>query len=135
MLRASAYLALVLALMHLAALVSLIPLPIHLWYKLALATLIAMSVCIAIHRHALLLAATSIRELILKADGTVETLRNDGSRIDARVTRQSTVLPYLIVMLLELPGQRRLNSLVILSDSLPAEERRVLRTWLRWKLT
>jgi len=134
-LRASRYLALLLALVHLAALASLIPLPFHLWYKLALATIIVMSICIAIRRHALLLAAASIRELVLKTDGTVEALRNDGGRIDAKVTMQSTVLPCLIVMLLELPGRRRLNSLVILPDSLPVEERRILRIWLRWKLT
>jgi len=102
---------------------------------LALATIIVMSICIAIRRHALLLAAASIRELVLKTDGTVEALRNDGGRIDAKVTMQSTVLPCLIVMLLELPGRRRLNSLVILPDSLPVEERRILRIWLRWKLT
>ena len=99
-LHSSRYLAMVLFLLHLAALASLLPLPFSLWLKLALAAVIAVSVCISIRRHALLFAASSIRELVLKADGTVEGMRNDGGRFDARVSGQSTVLPWLIVMLL-----------------------------------
>lgn len=132
-LHASRYLAIALALIHLAALASVFPLPFQPWQKLALAVLIAGSAFIAMRRHALLHARVSIRELVLKADGSVEILRNDGRRIEGRVSKNSTILPCLIVMLLDLHGSRRINSLLILPDSMPVEDMRLLRTWLRWK--
>ncbi|MBI4987415.1 MAG: hypothetical protein HZC23_01220 [Rhodocyclales bacterium] len=133
-LRSSRSLAIALALLHLAALASLLPLLLALWLKLALAAVIAVSACISIRRHALLLAASSIHELVLKADGTVEGVRNEGGRLEAKVSGKTTVLPWLIVILLVLPGSRRLLPLVILPDSLPTEEERFLRAWLRWML-
>jgi hypothetical protein len=133
--RTSPSLALMLALLHLAAFGSLLPLDIPVWLKLALAAAIAASLGVSIRRHALLKAASSIRELVLKADGAVEGLRKDGGRFDARVSGQTTSLSWLIVMLLELPGSRRLHALVILPDALPAEDGRILRAWLRWKLS
>ncbi len=134
-LQSSFLLAVALALLHLAALASLVPLLLPSWLKLAITATVALSGFFAIRRHALLLAAPSVRELTLKADGAVEGMRYDGGRIEARVSTQTTVLPWLIVMLLELPDSRLLHPLVILPDSLPAEEGRVLRAWLRWKLT
>ncbi|MFA7270112.1 MAG: protein YgfX [Sterolibacterium sp.] len=134
-LRSSRYLAIVLVLLHLAALASLLPLDFPAWLKLALVATIGVSVGAAVRRHALLLATASIRELVLKSDGAVEGLRQGGSRFDASVSGQTTVLPWLIVMLLELPDSRRLLPLLILPDSLPAEDGRILRAWLRWKLT
>lgn len=131
--RSSQRLAIALAALCLAALASLIPLHIPVWAKLMLAAAIGLSVGFSIRRHALLLAVTSIRELFLKADGSVEGLRTDGKRFDARVSGHSTVLSWLIVVLLELPGSRRLYPLVILPDSLPLEDSRILRAWLRWK--
>lgn len=130
-------LAITLALVHLSALASLIlvPLPLPLWLGPSLGILVVFSACISVRRHALLLAKSSIRELILKDDGTVEAVRVGGGRFDARVSGQSTALPWLIVMLLELPGTRRFDPLVIPPDALSAEECRVLRAWLRWKLT
>jgi len=131
--RSSPCLAMVLAVLHLAALVSLVSLLIPVWLKLALAVVIGVSVGISVRRHALLRAAFSVRELVLKADGAVEGLWNGGRRFDARISGQTTVLPWLIVMLIELPDSRRLHPLLILPDSLPAEDGRVLRAWLRWK--
>lgn len=133
-LRSSPYLALVLALLHLAALGSLVPLNIHVWLKLALASTIMASLGMSIRRHALLLTTSSIRELVLKDDGSIEVRRNDGGQFEASVSGQTAVLPWLIVMLLQLPGSLRLQPLLILPDSLPEEDGRILRSWLRWKL-
>lgn len=129
----SPYLALALALLHLAAIASLLPLQAPAWLVLAFASALVVSLGISIRRHALLMAVSSIRELVLKVDGEVEGLLNDGRRFDARVYGQTTISPWLIVILLELPGSMRLRPLVILPDSLPAEDGRILRTWLRWK--
>jgi hypothetical protein len=133
--RSSHYLALVLALLHLAALGSLLSLQIPVWLKLALTVAIVASLGVSIRRHALLQEAASISGLVLKGDGTVEGLRRDGGRFDARVSGHTTDLSLLIVILLELPESRRLCPLVFLPDSLPLEDARVLRAWLRWKLT
>ena len=132
--RSSTYLAMALGLLHLAALASLVPLQIPIWLKLALVAAIGVSVVVSVRRHAQLRAAISIRELVLKADGSVEGLRNDGGRFDARVSRQTAILSWMIVLLLELPGSRSLLPLVIMPDSLPVEDGRILRSWLRWKL-
>ena len=134
-LRSSRYLAIALVLLHLAAMACLLPLDFPAWLKLALVAAIGVSVGTAVRRHALLLSAASIRELVLMRDGAVEGLRHGGNRFGASVSGQTTVLPWMIVMSLELPGSRYLLPLVILPDSLPAEDGRILRAWLRWKLT
>jgi toxin CptA len=43
------------------------------------------------------------------------------------------VSPWLTVLRYRLPGQRWSQSLVILPDSLPADDFRRLRVWLKWK--
>jgi hypothetical protein len=133
--RPSSALALWLSLLHLAALVCLLPLSIPIWLKVTTGFAVAVSFACALRRHALLVARASIRELVLKADGVVVGIRQDGEPFEAKVSGQSAVLPGLIVILLELPGSRRLHPLLVLSDSLCAEDLRILRAWLRWKLT
>jgi hypothetical protein len=130
--RSSNYLTLALSLLHLAAFGSLLSLHLLSLLKLALAVTIVASLAMALRRYALCQASSSIRELVLKDDGTIEGQRNDGSRFDARISGQTTVLSWLIVILLETAGTRRLHSLVVLPDALPAEEGRILRAWLRW---
>lgn len=129
----SRFLAALLFLLHIAALLGLMPIQLPLWLKLLLTAVVAAS-GVSLGRHALQVAGTSVRELILKADGTVEGTRADGSRFEARVSRQSTLWPWLIVMLLERPGSLRLHPLILLPDALPPGELRILRSWLRWKL-
>ncbi len=133
--RASIKLAMVLTALHLAALAALLPLHIPVWIRLALAAAVAVSFAISIRRHALLLAAGSIRELNLKTGGMIEGQRKDGKHFEATVSGQTTLLPWLIVLLLQTPGSKRPYPMVILRDSLPAEDGRILRAWLRWKLT
>ena len=130
--RSSHWLALVLSLLHLAALGSLLPLQIPVWLKLALAAAIVASLGVSVRRHALLQASSSIRGLTLKGDGTVEGLRLDGGRFDAKVSKHTTDLSLLIVILLEQPESRRLRPLVFMPDSLPLEDARVLHAW-RWQ--
>lgn len=133
--RTSLYLALMLALLHLAALGSLLPLALPVWLRWTLAAALAASFAAAVRRHALHQAASSVRELVLKADGSIEGLRNDGVRFDAAVSGRTAVLSWLIVILLEMPGRRRLHPVVLLPDALTAEDWRMLRSWLRWKVS
>ncbi|MBS3916496.1 MAG: hypothetical protein KGZ31_02250 [Sulfuritalea sp.] len=124
-----------LALLHLAALASLVLLPFPVWLRFGLATTIVVSSFISIHRHAMRRAAASIRVLVLNDDGTIHGVKNDGGRFDAKVAGQSTVFHWMVVILLELPGSRRFHPLIILPDALPTEDGRILRAWMRWKLT
>ncbi|MDR2239490.1 MAG: hypothetical protein LBE33_03525 [Zoogloeaceae bacterium] len=134
-LRSSALLGAILSLLHLAALGGLWPLPIPVWIKLALAAAVVISLVLAVRRHALRSDSASVRELVLKNDGTVEGLRNDGVRFEAGISAQTAILSWLIVILLDVPGTRRPRPLVILPDALSAEDGRCLRAWLRWKFS
>lgn len=134
-LHASRYLAVALGLLHLAALASLVPLPLSAPTKLLMAAAIALSSAVSVYRHALRQSASSIRVLFLNDDGTIRGERNDGSWFEAKVAGQSTVFQWMVVMLIDLPGGHRFQPLIILPDSLPAGDGRILRAWLRWKLT
>lgn len=64
-----------------------------------------------------------------KADGSLER-RSDDTWLRVELSASSTVLPRLTVLHIKEQGSRR--HLVILPDSLPAEDFRRLRVWLRW---
>ena len=131
-LKPSRLLAMLLGLMLLAALGSLVPLDLPLWSRLIAAGAAMLSVVTGIRRHAFLSSVRSIRELTLKADGTVEVAGAGLRFFPAVVSPQSTVFPWLVVLLLEVPDSRSLLPVVILRDSLPPDEFRLLRSWLRW---
>lgn len=123
-----------LALLHLAALGSIFPLDLPLGLKLLAGSAIACSAVASLRRHALLLASGSVRELALLADGSVEAGCRDQVRFAAGVSAQSTAFPWLVVLLLDVSSSRFMLPVVILPDSLSADEFRVVRSWLRWKV-
>jgi toxin CptA len=134
-LKPSRHLAVMLALLHLAALGSLFSLDLPAWLRLIAACAVILSAVSATRRHALLLSPYSVRELTLGADGSVEATSPVRNSFPAAISPQSTVFPWLVVLLLDAPGSRRLVPVVILPDSLQADEFRALRSWLRWKVT
>lgn len=94
---------------------------------------IIASCLVALRRHVLGLAATSVRELFLREDGSVEVTLANGDRYDAAVSGRSTIWPWLVILQLEGRDAARRQPLVILPDALAGGEWRVLRSWLRWK--
>jgi len=60
-------------------------------------------------------------------DGNAET-------ITLTLQPQTVVLPFLVVLLYRQASRRRLQALLILSDSLSSEDFRYLRIWLRWQV-
>lgn len=132
-LKPSRQLAMLLVLLHLAALGSLVPLDLPIWLRLAAGGVVVLSAMASIRRHAFLSTPHSVRELTLAADGSVEAVRPDRSRFPAVVSLQSTVFPWLVVLLLRTSGSRRLLPVVIVPDTLHGDELRALRSWLRWK--
>ena len=68
--------------------------------------------------------------LLLGSDGIIEIVGADGTGSQAVVDRHTVVLSFLVVLLYRQQG--RLRSMTLLGDSLPDEDFRQLRLWLRW---
>ena len=127
-LRVSRRLRLLLAAMHGGALLALVlavlPAPI----KLGLAVALVFSLWLSLRR----LAATDrLHTLVLRDDGRVAFPGGDGNGGELSVQAQSTVLPWLVVVLLASPDRRVV--LAILPDVLDPDDFRALRLWLRWR--
>jgi len=75
----------------------------------------------------------AVAALLLRGDGSFETVGVDGTASEAVVHAHTLVLSFLIVLLYRQQG--RLRSLTLLGDSLPAEDFRQVRLWLRWRST
>jgi toxin CptA len=71
--------------------------------------------------------------LELLPDGTLSWHTADSSARNYKVDMTTTVLPWLTVLRLE--GQDGKRSLVLLRDSMAADEYRQLRVWLRWRVS
>lgn len=69
--------------------------------------------------------------LLLHGDGRCETVGADGTASEVVIHPHTLVLAFLIVLLYRQDG--RLRSLTLLGDSLPEEDFRQLRLWLRWR--
>lgn len=79
------------------------------------------------------LQATEINGLRLAEHGELACLFADRERIAAVVLPDSTVFNQLIVLRMRIGDARRVVSLVLLPDSMSAEQFRLLRLWLRWR--
>jgi hypothetical protein len=112
---------------HLLAGLGLTPLPLPVPAKVAVWTVLALSLA------RLLLGRRQTYPLSLKLEvsGQLSMLAKDGSLTPCRVDAASTVLPWLIVLRLNMDGA--IQSLVLPVDALGAEGHRHLRTWLRWR--
>lgn len=73
----------------------------------------------------------AITGLVLGNEGRLEIVGADGTAIDAVVHPHTVVLSFLVVLLYR--RDRRLHSLVLLSDSFGGDDFRQLRLWLRWR--
>jgi hypothetical protein len=69
--------------------------------------------------------------LLLCGDGGMQIVGADGTASEAAVHPHTVVLPFLVVLLYRSEG--RLCTLTLLGDSLPADQFRQLRLWLRWR--
>ena len=83
--------------------------------------------------HALQWGRSALRALELNAKGSVRCRDGLGQWREAEILPGSYVASWLIVVNLGMGGQRG-RSLVLLPDAAVAEELRLLRVWLRWRL-
>ena len=69
--------------------------------------------------------------LVLRGDGTIEVTASDGSVAGGALHPHTFVSSFLVVLLYR--RNDRLRALTLLGDSLPVEDFRQLRLWLRWR--
>jgi hypothetical protein len=75
--------------------------------------------------------SSPVTGLVLRGDGTIETIGSDGAVAGAVLHHHTLVLSYLVVLLYR--QNDRLRALTLLRDNLSAEDFRQLRLWLRWR--
>jgi len=127
-LRPSRNLALLLVATHAVALLVVSSLELLVWIKLVLLFPMAIS---AWNCRKYWHGAEQIILLNLRDKGALAYVRMNGATGDASVHRQSTVTPWLTVILLK--SGKGLESLVLLPDALNPDDYRRLRVWLRWQ--
>lgn len=126
-LRRSRFLTFLLCFFHTLAAISVLVLPWSWVLRFVLIVLLGVSLWRALRR-------SSICALRLSERGAVDCLLTDGARIAASVCGDSTVFSRMIVLRLRLDESGRTENLVLLSDSLSAEQFRLLRLFLRWRV-
>lgn len=114
---------------HLGALTVLIAISIPDWIRLVLLLIVCCSAGLVWQRAH---GRERIVSLMLRADGKLEYTRLNGESGEAQPHPHTTVTPQLTILLLRLG--KRIEALVLLPDSLHAEEFRRLRLWLRWRV-
>lgn len=127
-LRPSSRLAHLLLLAYGAALAVLSAISIPDWIRLVLLLMVFCSAGLVWQRAH---GRTRIVSLLLRADGKLEYTRLNGESGEAQPHPHTTATPQLTILLLRLG--KRIEALVLLPDSLHAEEFRWLRLWLRWQ--
>lgn len=77
-------------------------------------------------------SAKNTATLILHGDGRIEKLGAGDTVSEVVLHPHTTGLPFLVILLYR--EKKRLQSLVLLKDSLETEDFRQLRLWLRWQI-
>lgn len=122
--------AIVLALAHAAVAGLLLVLPS--WPAVFLLPLLCASAAHSILQHALRRLRHSTTSLQFKDREQLTVVLRDGSRLEGRLLGSTTVGTLLTVLNIRRTDGGRLLHVVVTPDSLPPDEFRRLRVWLRW---
>ncbi|MBI3525846.1 MAG: hypothetical protein HY066_15240 [Betaproteobacteria bacterium] len=123
----SRQLTLLLLLAHGGAVAVVFAIVLPVWLKLLLLAAIAASLGRILYRS---YGRQRIIRLILRGDGLLEYVRSNDQPGEARIHPNTTVTPWLSVLLLQ--QGKRIEVLTVLADGLSREDFRHLRLWLRW---
>jgi hypothetical protein len=132
-LRGSRRLLLLQALAHLGALGLLWPLAIPLAIPLPFTGLLAAAIVASAWRVLHRARKPAVAALHLGKGGALEVETMPGTRLPASILPQTTVLPGLIVLLLQSAGRTTALSLPV--DAMAADDHRRLRLWLKWQVS
>ncbi len=127
----SRYLAALLIMVHLVAMISLFPLVLPVWAKAMLVLLLAANLAYLLARDYLLGMPSSCIALAVGKPG-VEIHTRSGELMPGRVVQGSLVTPAITVVNVLPQGAHFARSAVILPDGLDTESFRQLRVWLKW---
>lgn len=131
-LKASWYLAALLAAVHGCALALLWMVPLPPWLSVIISIGIAASGALYIARDALRRMPQSITGAEIRDDGRCAIESKSGARRECELLGSSFVAPYLTVMNFRSAGSFLARSVAILPDSIEVEDFRRLRVLLRW---
>jgi toxin CptA len=102
--------------------------------KLIGTILLAISLCLYLRYHALLLSSQSIVSLHFSEDGFTCTAQTQSNEHITFIIKSDTfVTPYLTVLCMKSPYSVFSRNIVIFPDSINVDKFRQLRIWLRWK--
>ena len=125
-------LAIILISLHLMAIFSIYLLPLSEELKTLGVAALMISLIYYLRMNVLLTGANAIKILVLSDEVPCHLTLRSGESCICNVLEDSFVASYLTVVNLKLEGKFLPLSLVIVVDSLDAEEFRQLRVWLRW---
>jgi toxin CptA len=125
-------LATVLAGVHFAAGVTLLPLALSTDLRVVIATVITLSLLRSIWVHAMLRAEHSIIAIAIEDQKSCILHTRGGAMLPARILGSTYVTPVLTVINVKPTGTYFAHHILLLPDSIEPEEFRELRTLLRW---
>ena len=123
----------VLALAHSAAIAVMLLVGIPWWVQAIAVAGLTVHLLAVVRRQALLLTPDAAVAIEIHSDNTLSVQARRGAWSEYAVVGGTYVAPYLTVMNLRQTDSHALKRIVILPDSLDAEDFRKLRVWLRWK--
>lgn len=123
----------ILAFAHGAAIAAVILVDIPFPVKAIGAAGLAAYWLVFIRRQSLLLTAGSAVAIEISSDNKLSVQTRCGEWSECEVLGSTYVMPYLTVLNLRQSDSRATRRIVILRDSIDAEDFRKLRVWLRWK--
>lgn len=126
-------LAIILSLAHFAVAGLLWPLALSSGIKVIIVAALIISLIHYLRRDALLTANNAVVALELSDEMPCTLITRSGESIACTILGSTFVAPYLTVLNLKFPENFFTCSVVILPDSMDAEQFRQLRVWLRWK--
>lgn len=126
-------LAIILSLAHFAVAGLLWLLALSLGIKVIIVAALIISLIHYLRRDALLTANNAVVALELSDEMPCTLITRSGKSIACTILGSTFVAPYLTVLNLKFPENFFTCSVVILPDSMDAEQFRQLRVWLRWK--
>lgn len=103
------------------------------WVGLPVTAAILASLVFHLRRDALLTASQAMTELVVKEGDRCELTLRNGATLHGQVQGSTFVAVALVVVNVRIDDRRWQRAVVLLPDSAPAEARRQLRVWLRYR--
>jgi len=118
------------AVVHVVALLVLLPLPLAWWIKALLAAAVMAQGIVIWRRHVSMNAPKAVKRLVWRTDNLWELFTADGITHEARLLPAAYVHPWLVVLRFITEDKRRC-AVILPPDSLDTDSHRRLRVQLR----